>query len=108
MKMTQKFMVTKTGKVQSKESPASAALSMERRMYAQWLNKQDAVPRLAPGQNYGVHGAGAKAVRYMVLQQCTNMLSEVLERQPKGLPLADVARLGLQLVRRGVTHETHV
>ncbi|CAE7500899.1 CKL6, partial [Symbiodinium sp. KB8] len=99
MKLVQKHVVTKRGKVQKKESQESAALCLERRMYANWLKQQTAVPKLAPGQNYGVQGQGAEAVRYMVLQKCTSMLSHVLQSHPDGLPAADVALLGLQLVR---------
>ncbi len=101
MKLVRKAEVTKTGKVKKSQGVEASALAMEYRIYTTRLRQMQAVPKLAQAAPYGNANPGTKPsdeVRYMVMEMCNRTLTEVLDKNPEGLPFGDIAQAALHVV----------
>ena len=106
MKLVRKAEVTKTGKIKKSQGVEASALAMEYRMYTTRLRQLEAVPKLAKTSPYGNANPGkapADEVRFMVMEMCNRTLSEVLDKNPKGVPFSDIAQMALHVVSRNAS-----
>ena len=106
MKLVRKPEVTKTGKVKKSQGVEASALAMEYRMYTTRLRQLQAVPKLAKASPYGNANPGKAAsdeVRFMVMEMCNRTLSEVLEKNPSGVPFPDIAQAALHVVSQNAS-----